>query len=135
MPDRRQWTADDIHPDWWPNVFPTHRPILADGCNAFDINPDTGAVPPELMNVKAYGNRDYYDEPRVVLVTPGGLKLTWPMDAATEHTLRYQVFRAFKADRRSGIIEQELPLPTDLALPRVHVTGIPPRPTAGPLFR
>mgnify|MGYP001403077985 CR=1 FL=1 len=132
MPDRRKWTADDIAP-WWPDLAPTHRPLLADACNAFDVSPDPGAVPRELNAVKGYGNRDYYDDPRVVLVTAGGRKLTWPIDRDTEHLLRYQVFHAYTVDRRGGGIDQELPLPADLALPRPQATGIPPRPMGGSL--
>ena len=134
MPDRRNWTADDIA-RWWPDLAPTHRPILADACIAFDVSPDPGAIPVELLSVSGYGSRDYYDEPRVVLVTAGGRKLTWPIDQGTEYLLRYVVFHAYRTDRRSGTIDQELPLPADLALPRPQVTGIAPRPQSAGLFR
>ena len=98
--------------------------LLAEACRVFGINPDPELRPLELAAHKFYGSAELLEPMSVSLVTAGGLKIRYPIDAATEYRLRYNVFKAHKTVR-NGWSEQhvELPLPADLRLPRVHLTG------------
>jgi len=107
------------------NVRPEHAPILAEACGVFGINPDPELQPRELAGHRIEGSAEEFVLPYASIVTCGGLKLRYPMDERTEHWLRYNVFKAFRKDKRTGEIT-ELPLPRDLRLPSHHKTGIVP---------
>lgn len=111
---------------------PAQRDLLNEALGTFGINP--AGQPRELLAFRVAGDPDAFEPLVVSLVTAGGRKLTWPLDERTERELRYNVFHAYKADRRTGDVT-ELPLPDDLRLPDHAKTGIPPAPHGGALWR
>jgi hypothetical protein len=126
------WSDEDL-PGWWgvggtaglePGAClpPTHFPLFGEGCRVFNINPNPDARPRELLAVRALGDPRFFEELSVVIVTSGGLKARWPLDADTEGRLR-QLFDLFKKKSDGTVIE--LPLPADLSLPEPARTGIP----------
>ncbi len=111
------------------NVALTYAPVLAEACKVFGINPDPELQPRELLAARGYGDAAQFEAPAVVIVTAGGLKIRWPLDADTEHRLRFDTFHAWRKVRVPGTREErieELPLPKDLRLPAPARTGIPP---------
>lgn len=117
-----------IRERWSPSVPETHVERFIDACTTFGINPDKMARPRELAAVRTGGDPRFLEEEYVVLVTCGGRKIRWPMDAATEERLRY-TFKLFKKvrDQRTGEEHLEpLPFPSDLRLPETEKTGRPP---------
>jgi hypothetical protein len=114
--------------------------LLLNACEVFGVNPDPDTLPPELKGWKFYkGNRLEGRPDSVVLVTHGGVKLTWfasaqhpdagllstqgaQYDAATETRLR-AVFRAWRQDPKTKEV-QPTALPEDLTLPQQAVTGL-----------
>lgn len=102
-------------------LHPIYRPVLAEACRVFSLNPDPQARPRELLACRGDGLPEAYEPLSVVLVTGGGLKLRWPLDAESEQRLRYQVFHAWRVVPVPRSREQRLeerPLPADLTLPR-----------------
>lgn len=99
--------------------------LLAEACFVFGIDPNPKLKPKELMSFR-------YDQgepdgappipPTVTLVTCGGLKVKFPIDADSEHKLRI-VYNAYRVDAKTGE-KVVLPLPPDLTLPREYVDGL-----------
>jgi hypothetical protein len=100
----------------------THQAVLLEACRIFGINPDVEAQPLELAGWRGVGSVDLLEPLAVVLVTAGGLKLRWPLDAESEDRLR-RVFNRFKIDKQTGHVTP-LPLPEDLTLPAPARNGL-----------
>ena len=114
--------------------------LLIDACQRFGVDPD-GTLPeyrptlkPDVRTRELAAWRFYPGDPNagepdsVVIVTAGGVKLRHyadpdhPVDEATDAALA-RIFQAFRR-QKDGTIER-IPLPDDLTLPLVAVTGVP----------
>jgi hypothetical protein len=79
------------------------RAIFAEACETFGIDPT--ATPREILSFAFYGDATFLESLAVVIVTGGGQRLRWPIDARTEEQLR-KIFNLQPHD----------PLPRDLRL-------------------
>jgi hypothetical protein len=121
-----------------PDAFKNRQGVelLMKACHAYNLNPDPTLTvfihgrhePDPRLPYREVLAWNYYEGSgsvpnRVVIVTAGGAKLSYPPDAAAFDVLR-NVFKAFTVD---PITKQLVPgeLPPDLALPIETVTGIP----------
>lgn len=107
-------------------ISPEDAQLLDEACRAFNVNPDPELQPRELASFRIGGDARSFDPRYVSIVTCGGLKLRYPVDADTERRLRYDVFRSWKKGGKYNDEITELPLPHVLHLPIHHRTGIPP---------
>lgn len=108
--------------------------LLMEACSLYNINPDPTLVPGnvhaprQLLEWKYYAtNGERFDLPaqRVVLVTAGGLKLSYPADAETVERLQriFRLIRKRKGPNNEEVVDT-LPMPEDLTLPSTAVTGL-----------
>jgi hypothetical protein len=88
------------------------RAIFAEACETFGIDPT--ATPREVLSLAFYGDAAFLESLAVVIVTGGGQRLRWPVDARTEEQLR-KIF---------GLLPHD-PLPRDLRLPPEMRHGYP----------
>ncbi len=128
--------AADLYAYPIPDVF-TGKPgieMLMEACTLYNINPDQNLKPGDpkrprqLLSWKYFGDnegRPELPDERIVLVTGGGVKLSYPADQDTVERLQ-RVFRLIR--KRKGPNNEEiaevLPMPDDLALPTSALTGI-----------
>ena len=117
------------------NSSPNAISLMLEGCDIYGIDPRVHVQPVELLAWRFYAGGDEPGRVRpdaVILVTGGGLKLKhWddpdePLDPDTLDKLR-RTHACYAVDEKTGKVTV-LPLPADLRLPSVALTGVSPSP-------
>jgi hypothetical protein len=114
------------------NSSPVAISLLLEACERFGIDPRSTTEPQELLAWRFYAGGDEPGRVRpdaVVIVTGGGTKLKhWddpdePLEPETEDRLR-RIFGCYREDPKVPGRIITLPLPADLHLPTVILTGV-----------
>jgi hypothetical protein len=109
--------------------------LLMEACTLFGIDPNPKlkaghpAAPRHLLSWKHYpGNVIQGEDERIVLTTCGGAKLRYPWREGDDTHERLLTIHGCRTKLRHKDGSEEIvikPLPHDVTLPTVHVTGIP----------